>query len=228
MNVCVFFYIHFILTIISRLSTIYRNIALLTVIHIGVNNKKSISESKREYTFSDYLYFFSSSSLQYITEQCIITGQSNIPFPVKVFLFEIILDFFHYTFHRLFHSKKFYWIHKMHHKYTHPQILNTFYHHPIDLLFLDCIPTLIASSIIPFSSSQLKLVLVYKSFIEISGHSGKHVSGSSFPLCIWIPRILGIELYTHDHDFHHSNGTVHFSKRFSLWDRVFGTFVKTT
>ena len=33
-----------------------------------------------------------------------------------------------------------------------------------------------------------------------------------------------MELYVEDHDLHHLKGNCNFSKRFSLWDRVFGTF----
>lgn len=68
------------------------------------------------------------------------------------------------------------------------------------------------------------LMLVYKTFIEVSGHTGKQVKSSSFPLCIWLPRIFGIELYTEQHHLHHLNSNCNYSKRFSLWDKMFGTY----
>ena len=74
------------------------------------------------------------------------------------------------------------------------------------------------------SQCEIGLTLVYKSFVEIAGHSGKYVNGSSFPLCIYLPRLFGIELYTCDHHLHHATYFCNYSKRFKLWDRVFGTF----
>jgi len=76
-----------------------------------------------------------------------------------------------------------------------------------------------------FTRAQLALVLGYKTWIEVAGHLGE-VSGrsTSFPACVWLPRALGIELRTRDHDLHHTHGGRHnFSKRFTLWDQVFGT-----
>jgi sterol desaturase/sphingolipid hydroxylase (fatty acid hydroxylase superfamily) len=39
-----------------------------------------------------------------------------------------------------------------------------------------------------------------------------------------LPKWLNIELYCEDHDIHHSVNNCNYSKRFSLWDKVFGTF----
>jgi sterol desaturase/sphingolipid hydroxylase (fatty acid hydroxylase superfamily) len=64
----------------------------------------------------------------------------------------------------------------------------------------------------------------YKTMQEIAGHSGKKLKGSSFIPCIWLPRAFGIELYSQDHELHHKLPAWNFSKRFSLWDKVFGTF----
>jgi len=92
------------------------------------------------------------------------------------------------------------------------------------LILLECIPTLISSYIMKFNSFEIQLVLVYKSFIEISGHSGKDIKSGSFPICIWLPKLFNIELFTKQHDLHHSKFFYNYSKRFSLWDKVFGTY----
>lgn len=64
-------------------------------------------------------------------------------------------------------------------------------------------------------------------FIEISGHIGKRMHPtSSFSQFIWLPKFFNIELYTEDHDLHHSHNNCNYSKRFSLWDKVFGTHKK--
>ena len=208
-----------------KLITVIRNCLILLFIHSGTKDKKKIHDSVYHLKTKDLLYFCSSNLLQSITELFIehylVRVKTINYFIVRLFAFEICLDFFHYTAHRISHT--FYRFHKVHHHYPHPELINTYYHHPMDLIILDCIPTLLSFWIVPFNSPSL--VLIYKSFIEISGHSGKYSAPSScFPICVWLPRLLGIELYTEDHDLHHSENIINFSKRFSLWDRVFGTF----
>jgi sterol desaturase/sphingolipid hydroxylase (fatty acid hydroxylase superfamily) len=185
---------------------------------------------KKELTILDFFYFVSSTLLQTGTEiivqqNFIGTAVTNIFFVIKLFIFEVLLDLFHYTFHYIEH-RWYYRFHKIHHYHNHPRIINTYYQHPVDLILVDCVPTVLSFYLMKgyFNKFQMYLVFVYKSFIEISGHSGKHLSASCFPLCVWLPRALGIELYTIDHDLHHSTSIVNFSKRFKLWDIVFGTF----
>jgi sterol desaturase/sphingolipid hydroxylase (fatty acid hydroxylase superfamily) len=206
-----------------------RNIALMFFIWYGTRNKENIhTEPKKEIGSADYLYFISSTLLQSGTEQIVqrftvASGKSF--FLLNLFLFEILFDLLHYTAHYLQH-RWCYRFHKVHHTHTHPQLINTYYHHPVDLILLDCIPTVISFWVTKgmFTPFGMNLVFIYKGFIEISGHLGKHVSASCFPLCIWLPRALGIELYTSDHDLHHCRGTINFSKRFKLWDLLFGTY----
>ena len=52
------------------------------------------------------------------------------------------------------------------------------------------------------------------------GHSGLDWPGSSFIFMQWLPAALGIELHAIDHDAHHRDRVVNFSKQFSLWDKV--------
>jgi len=202
-----------------------RNLLITLFIGYGTRHKQPVHpHQKQQYTLNDYLYFFSTSVIQCLTEQIIPTVELSNYFLIRLFCFEIVLDFFHYCFHRFLHNY-FKCFHRVHHHYPYPQLLNTFYHHPLDLIIIESIPTLIAFYLFAFSPFQTQLVLVYKDFIEISGHSGKRVAPSScFPLCVWLPRVLGIELYTEDHDLHHSTGGCNYAKRFRLWDRIFGTF----
>ena len=203
-------------------SCLIRNCVLMFFIYYGTKNKKIISVGNKT-TFKDILYFCSSTLVQSSTEQLIQNGVLTKPFFFKLVLFELILDLLHYTSHRLSHH--FYYFHKTHHHYPNPCLINTYYHHPIDLILIECVPTIICFWLIPFSPFQIELVLVYKSFIEISGHNNKQVAPSScFPLCIWLPKLFGIELYTEDHNLHHSQSNCNYSKRFNLWDRLFGTF----
>jgi sterol desaturase/sphingolipid hydroxylase (fatty acid hydroxylase superfamily) len=72
---------------------------------------------------------------------------------------------------------------------------------------------------------QYILISIYKTAVEIAGHTGKKsYPTSSFPQFPWITKSLNIELYTEDHDSHHRFFKYNYSKRFSLWDKVFGTY----
>jgi sterol desaturase/sphingolipid hydroxylase (fatty acid hydroxylase superfamily) len=70
------------------------------------------------------------------------------------------------------------------------------------------------------------ILTVYLTYQEIAGHLGKAMyPTSSFAQCIWLPRLLGIQLYTEDHDLHHLRLNCNYSKRFSIWDRLFRTYI---
>ena len=154
-------------------------------------------------------------------------------FPI-MFLFEVVFDFFHYWAHRISHLGALYKnFHKIHHRHKYPTAITTFYQDPVDLIISNSIPTTIAFGIvmvmlgIPISFFQLSLISSWKTVIEIAGHLGKRLApASSFPQFVWLAKWLGWELYIEDHDLHHSNFNCNYSKRFGLWDRVFGTYVK--
>ena len=142
--------------------------------------------------------------------------------------FEIIFDFFHYWSHRLLHIYPFLYrnVHKHHHKFPYPTPIIAFYQSPIDLLLTNTLPSLAALFLLPSASKWLVcLLFTYKTHTEISGHTGRDIpSTPSFPQCIWIPRVLKFALHTEDHDLHHSLNNCNYSKRFAIWDKLFGTF----
>jgi sterol desaturase/sphingolipid hydroxylase (fatty acid hydroxylase superfamily) len=144
-------------------------------------------------------------------------------------MFEVVYDFFHYWVHRSMHVTHDSF-HKTHHRFFHIRPIVAFYQNIFDLVLSNSIPFLltyhIISMVYPLSILDMSLIVTYKIFIEVAGHlavSSKNTS--SFPQCIWLPRMLGIELYSDDHALHHTNIDCNYSKRFSLWDKVFGTFV---
>lgn len=143
------------------------------------------------------------------------------------FIYEIVFDFFHYFTHRIEHSNKYLYqnIHKTHHTFSHPTTVITYYHHPIDIIFTNVIPQILTLCIIPkISIFTFNIILTYKTFIELSGHSGKLINSTSFVQFVWLPKLFGIELHTEDHDAHHKFNNCNYSKRFKLWDLIFHTY----
>jgi len=172
----------------------------------------------------------------FITAMTLLSNKVNILYDLLLFipvsfLFEIIFDFFHYWSHRIIHNNAFLYknIHNKHHHYIYPTTILTFYQDPFDLILTNSIPFLLTIRIlscmyINISMFTLSMLVVYKSYIEISGHTGKKLYPSgSFPQFIWLPKLFGIQLYTEHHDYHHIHTKCNYSKRFILWDKVFGT-----
>ena len=166
-------------------------------------------------------------------------------FVLLSFFFEISFDFGHYWAHRACHEIRplYRASHKTHHVHVHPSPLSTFHQDPVDLILSNVLPVALATSVVvrPWirlvEAPNLCLALLYgyKSFIEVAGHAGKDAKSCSFPQCTVLPKTLGIEMKTADHDLHHTfvpNSTTpsafrrgcNFSKRFILWDKVFGTY----
>jgi sterol desaturase/sphingolipid hydroxylase (fatty acid hydroxylase superfamily) len=152
-------------------------------------------------------------------------------FIIKSFAYEIVFDLFHYITHRFEHLPRFYRFHKEHHRYLHPSAITTFYHHPIDLFLTNLIPLVLTFVLLYAAGVQLDcldfaMLETYKVNTEIAGHLGYKHKASSFPQFPWLPILLRIQLSTKDHDLHHSNPLYpcNYSKRFTLWDKMFGTY----
>ena len=149
------------------------------------------------------------------------------------FLFEVVFDFFHYWVHRICHVNNFLYkhVHKKHHKYCNLTSIITFYQTPYDFILSVTIPEMITLYIIQslffrLSLFQFILIINYKLFSEIAGHSGKYTNSCGFVQFIWLPKILNIDLRTEDHDLHHKLLTCNYSKRFIIWDKLFNTYTK--
>lgn len=93
------------------------------------------------------------------------------------------------------------------------------------MLLANVFPVLAGLWVVPrFTLLQFHLLLAYKTFVEIAGHTGKFSRATSFPICPPLPQLFGMALVTADHELHHTQSHYNFSKRFILWDRLFGTY----
>lgn len=225
-------------------SVLLKNYIFIEFIDKRLKNIEYITPEERvvpsEKFYKEFdLYVITTSIVEVVTslfiKKYMVREGQNIIYDLITFIpysfcFEIIFDFFHYFGHRLSHSKYLYrYFHKLHHTHTYPTLIISFYQHPIDLFLLVTIPTwltfYILNGVVDKPTLYMyKLIMTYKSFIEISGHSGKNPNGSSFIQFFWLPKLFGIELHTKDHDLHHTLNNCNYSKRFALWDKIFGTY----
>lgn len=235
------------------LSDIASSIALLTFTDVDkpyIHQPKLPIVTKNKY--EPYTYLIITSALKGITHfvlcninininNTLITSTSSTTlsadfgyFILKSFIIEIVFDGCHYFIHRACHQNKWLYknIHKTHHTHVHTEAISTFYMEPTELILVYSIPltvSLLTTSylISPLNNYEFYLLTVYLTLQEIGGHTGKQMyPTSSFSQCIWIPRMLDIQLYTEDHDLHHTHRKYNFSKRFNLFDKIFGTYKK--
>ena len=210
--------------------------------HSYINNTQTqrLSSIKEKYKGEFHINIIQSSiveSLAIVYIQTILPLHSNILYDIITFipkslLFELIFDFFHYWTHRYMHYNKtlYRYSHKKHHTYKYPTTYITFYQHPLDIILTNAIPLFLTLYILKryfvISYYLFTIINTYKTHTEIAGHSGKDVhKSSSFPQCMWLVKLLNIELYTHDHDKHHSKSSqCNYSKRFIIWDKIFKTY----
>ena len=218
------------------ISIILENTMIYTVYSNISSDKKYITEGIRLQKFEvqnfiqiSLLFAATLSVSHYVT-----TGPPNdymyeiLTFIPRSFAFELLFDLFHYTSHRISHSVPFLYrnVHKKHHEHRLVDINTTYNHTTLDIICTVAGPFLLTATIIPVSDYSIIVMYWYKTIIEHVGHSGKE-SSSSFIQCIWLPKLFGIELYTHDHNLHHIDGRYNFAKRFVLWDKLFGTYKQT-
>ncbi len=131
------------------------------------------------------------------------------------------------------HKNKFLYnnFHKIHHNHNNPTFITTYHHHICDLIISNSIPLYLSLFISNFffdiSPYLFFVIYISKIYLELCGHSGKdNKKTGSFVQCIWLPQLLNIELYTNDHYNHHKYNNCNYSKRFSLYDKLFNTYKK--
>jgi len=218
-------------------ATFIRNIIMAKVLEY-ISKAKPHANTDYVYPQGEFiLYTIQASAIESITTYLTVPLNNNPNYGIVViafipmsFAFDIIFDFFFYWGHRALHYNHSPW-HKIHHTHIHLKPSLTFYQDFMDIILTIALPFLAAAHIIqmvyPLCSFEIALLVTYKIFIELAGHSGRISNPSaSFPQCIWLPKALNIELYSEDHNLHHRSPMYNFSKQFSLWDKVFGTFKK--
>ena len=194
---------------------------------------KETSQRSEPFVLQNFLLTTAMETTSYIVASSFTLPNASMQKEIIYFIplsfaYELIFDFFHYWNHRAMHYPFFYkYIHSPHHEEYLINAYTTYNHTLSDLFITNFLPILASSIILPVSQYTLTTVFWYKAIIEVSGHTGKDTS-SSFIQCIYLPKILGIPLYSRNHNKHHIQPKVNFSKRFSLWDKVFNTFSDTT
>lgn len=220
--------------ILFLLGIIFMHIIVYYLVWSSVSTKPLLTEIKNQYQLNLL-------DIRYITIWAIIEGisyqfvnlQKNdniwyniVTFIPVTFLFEIIYDLVFYIHHYMSHKNKTIYrlLHKTHHQHhNNINIISLYYTDPIDII-INVIYIILISYLVPIYELQFFIWVFHKLVVELAGHSGTDDNHSCFSQFIFIPRLLDIDLNKGDHFLHHLSSTYNYSKRFSLWDKVFGTY----
>ena len=146
----------------------------------------------------------------------------------RLLLFEIAFDGFFYLAHRAVHANPAVYsaVHKLHHAHTHDvRLLSSLQMTAADVMLTHTLPVLGALALVPLTPGlELSLAKTYLLFQELYGHAGVEHRGRCFGPAPFLVSALGIDLHAEDHRRHHIQASVNFSKRFSLWDKLAGTW----
>ena len=162
---------------------------------------------------------------------CALVGAASvwwILLTLRLFAFEIAFDGLFYFAHRACHAHPLVYrlVHKLHHRHTHDvSLISALQMGPLDVIATHTLPVLGALWLVPLAPGiELSIAKTYLLFQEFYGHAGVEHRGRNFGPAPGVARALGIELRAEDHQRHHISAHVNFSKRFSLFDRLFGTW----
>ncbi len=150
---------------------------------------------------------------------------SRVPFPygVRFVLGLVLVDLTIYLSHRLFHAFPWLWrIHQVHHAETDLDLTTGFRFHPVEAL-LNQGTMLIAIALLgppPSAVALMQLVIVVQNYLQ---HANLRFPES-------LDRLLRTVIVTPAmHRVHHAEAVplqnTNFSTVFSVWDRLFGTYL---
>ncbi len=146
-----------------------------------------------------------------------------LPFWAKVLLTVLILDFAAFLVHYAMHRVRVFWrLHRVHHSDTMISASTGLLHHPLESLVLNGA----GLAIVPMLGLQGEGILIFSLF-QFVFNIWHHTNVANFPG----QYALGAIIFTPDlHRVHHSTDQAHYNANlglvFTIWDRLFGTFVR--
>ena len=135
---------------------------------------------------------------------------------LQFFVLVIFLTFFSYWTHRIWHTKLFYEIHKVHHSAEQMGVLLPFRAHPIDHL----VTQIYTAGVLSLLGTDTEVIMVWMG-INALYQSMVH---SKLDWPTWLSYIVVTPAL---HRVHHSSNPRHFNKNLAIltiWDKLFGTY----
>jgi sterol desaturase/sphingolipid hydroxylase (fatty acid hydroxylase superfamily) len=145
---------------------------------------------------------------------------AGLPLPLRVLLYFVLADFGHYWVHRLIHHPLFWPVHKWHHSPTYMYWLGGV-RATLSQQFLVNIPYVLAYPLLDISSWWLAWAVAVSNVLQNDWMHMNFTWRSN-----WLEWIIVTPRY---HHIHHSADPQHYTTNlgnlFTIWDRLFGTYV---
>lgn len=155
----------------------------------------------------------------FVSNSLIFPGIDTLALVVRIFLYFIVADFFHYLIHRLMHLPFLWRIHMWHHSPTHMSWLAGFRTSMLDATVVN-VAFILAWPLLGNVGDQTRILLL---LVGLLLNDWMHLN-LRFRLR-FLEKFLVTPRY---HHIHHSTNPKHYTKNlasiFSLWDRLFGTY----
>jgi exosortase len=147
----------------------------------------------------------------------------ELPFAAQLVLTFVLLDFWRYWEHRVFHQVPLLWrLHLVHHSDTAVDITTSERHHPLDV-FLGTATLMALIAVLGLPAAGVGFYLLVATVVAFYSHANLRATAP-------LDRMLRPYVVTASvHAVHHSSFSAqtdsNFGSVFTLWDRLFGTFV---
>lgn len=151
---------------------------------------------------------------------------------VQIGLYQLVVDFYFYFYHRGMHDVPFLWrFHRTHHLTKHPNpLLSAYADGEQEVIEMMLVPLLSYATLralgMPLGFYEWWICLNYVMYTEVWGHSGVRVHLIAPSTFAGILTALDMELAVEDHDLHHRRGwrkSGNYGKQTRVWDRLFGS-----
>ena len=153
-----------------------------------------------------------------------VLARVGLPFAVQLLVVLLLLDFWKYWEHRLFHRVRILWrLHLVHHSDTALDVTTSERHHPLDILLGVAVMILLIQAL-GLPALALGIYLVVATVVALWGHANVRLPA-------FLERPLSRVVVTPSvHAVHHSSVRAETDSNYgavlTLWDRLFGTFVE--
>jgi len=148
-------------------------------------------------------------------------------------LFDVGLDLGFYTFHRTCHKHRqlYRWIHAEHHTDVAKEYGQLVAHETYSISTIEALSILgsylvgfeMIGAILPYSLFDMACLVSWAHTVELLGHTELSWTPNGHPMRI-VAELCGLELKGAEHTMHHQKPLSNFSKRLTLFDRIFGTY----
>lgn len=140
----------------------------------------------------------------------------------QLFICLLLEDFMFHHSHQLLHTKRFYWIHAVHHKYHIPIGVASAYAHPIEYIIGNILPSVLGPNVVfrkEMHTYTYCIWLVFRLCAAIENHSGYE-----FPWSMY--QAIPLKAPTEYHDYHHHRNRGNYSGVLRIWDCIYGTNIQ--